>query len=73
MNISMHDLPHELQVLLAGGTWQTIASGLSGTQVFRSLTYNFGPGWEPLFWEAFGLQTVDPARIEFYQLLDEFF
>ena len=39
----------------------------------RSLTYNFGPGWEPLFWEAYGLQTVDPARIEFYQLLDEFF
>jgi len=31
----MHDLPHELQALLAGGTWQTIASGFSGAQVFR--------------------------------------
>ncbi len=39
----------------------------------RSLTHNFGQGWEPLFWEAYGLQTVDQARIEFYQLLDEFF
>ncbi|MGH2497959.1 MAG: APH(3') family aminoglycoside O-phosphotransferase [Ktedonobacteraceae bacterium] len=39
----------------------------------RSLAYNFGPGWEPLLWEAYGLQTVDPAKIEFYKLLDEFF
>lgn len=39
----------------------------------RSLTYNFGPGWEPLLWESYGLQTVDRARIEFYQMLDEFF
>ncbi len=39
----------------------------------RSLTYNFGPGWEPLLWEAYGLQTVDSAKIEFYKLLDEFF
>jgi len=39
----------------------------------RSLAYNFGPGWEPLLWEAYGLQTVDTAKIEFYKLLDEFF
>lgn len=39
----------------------------------RSLTYNFGPGWEPLLWEVYGLQTVDSAKIEFYKLLDEFF
>jgi len=39
----------------------------------RSLAYNFGPGWEPLLWEAYGLQTVDAAKIEFYKLLDEFF
>lgn len=39
----------------------------------RSLTFNFGPGWEPLLWEAYGLQTVDSEKIEFYQLLDEFF
>src|SRR5579859_4086519 len=39
----------------------------------RSVTFNFGPGWEPLLWEAYGLQTVDFAKIEFYKLLDEFF
>ena len=39
----------------------------------RSLAHNFGPGWEPLLWEAYGLQTVDSAKIEFYKLLDEFF
>jgi aminoglycoside phosphotransferase len=39
----------------------------------RSLAYNFGSGWEPLLWEAYGLQTVDTAKIAFYKLLDEFF
>lgn len=39
----------------------------------RSLAYNFGPGWEPLLWEVYGLQTVDVEKIEFYKLLDEFF
>jgi len=39
----------------------------------RSLTHNFGPGWEPLLWEAYGLKTMDHTRIEYYQLLDEFF
>ena len=39
----------------------------------RSLAYNFGPGWEPLLWEAYGLQSVDIAKIAFYKLLDEFF
>jgi len=38
----------------------------------RSLTYNFGPGWEPLLWEKYGLPYLDHAKIEFYQLLDEF-
>jgi aminoglycoside phosphotransferase len=39
----------------------------------RSLTYNFGPGWEELLWQAYGLEQVDHAKIEFYKLLDEFF
>lgn len=39
----------------------------------RSLTSNFGPGWEPLLWKAYGLEIVDVAKIAFYQLLDEFF
>ena len=41
--------------------------------VARSLSYNFGPGWEPLLWEAYGLETIDVAKLDFYQLLDEFF
>lgn len=39
----------------------------------RSLPRNFGPGWEPLLWEAYGLKAVDVDKVEFYQLLDEFF
>jgi aminoglycoside phosphotransferase len=39
----------------------------------RSLTYNFGTGWETLLWEAYGLEAVDQDKIAFYQLLDEFF
>jgi aminoglycoside phosphotransferase len=39
----------------------------------RSLAYNFGPGWEELLWEAYGLEQVDDAKLEFYKLLDEFF
>jgi aminoglycoside phosphotransferase len=39
----------------------------------RSLAYNFGPGWEPLLWEAYGVRDPDPAKIAYYQLLDEFF
>ena len=38
----------------------------------RSLTYNVGPGWEPLLWQAYGLTTVEEEKIAFYQLLDEF-
>lgn len=39
----------------------------------RSLAYNFGPGWEPLLWEAYGLASVDAAKLEYYVLLDELF
>ncbi len=41
--------------------------------VARSLPRNFGPDWEPLLWEAYGLKKVDAEKIQFYQLLDEFF
>jgi aminoglycoside phosphotransferase len=39
----------------------------------RSLASNFGPGYEPLLWEAYGLDRSDTAKVAYYQLLDEFF
>jgi kanamycin kinase len=33
-----------------------------------SLSWNFGPGWEPLFYEAYGI-TPDPERVTYYRLL----
>ncbi len=39
----------------------------------RSLRHNFGPGWEPLFFEAYGLTDSDPARMAYYEALDELF
>ena len=39
----------------------------------RSLTYNFDPGWEPLFWRSYGFTQPDAAKLNFYRLLDEFF
>lgn len=38
----------------------------------RSLEYNFGPGWAAQFFTAYGI-VPDWTKIEFYQLLDEFF
>lgn len=39
----------------------------------RSLTYNFGLEWVPLFFETYGIVQPAQARIDFYKLLDEFF
>ncbi|MFW9991350.1 MAG: APH(3') family aminoglycoside O-phosphotransferase [Candidatus Odinarchaeota archaeon] len=39
----------------------------------RSITYNFGEKLVPIFLQEYGLETVDWHKIEFYQLLDEFF
>lgn len=39
----------------------------------RSLAYNFGPEWLLFFYQAYGLEPVDEAKIGFYKLLDEFF
>lgn len=39
----------------------------------RSLASNFGAEYVPAFFKAYGLERVDQAKIEFYQLLDEFF
>jgi kanamycin kinase len=33
-----------------------------------SVTWNFGPGWEVLFYDAYGVQP-DAPRIAFYRLL----
>lgn len=38
----------------------------------RSIAYNFGDAFVAPFFSAYGAEP-DPARIAFYQLLDEFF
>ena len=38
----------------------------------RSIAYNYGESFVAPFFDAYGM-APDPARIEFYQLLDEFF
>lgn len=40
--------------------------------VTRSLTHNFGRGWEEKFFASYGIEAPDNAKIEFYRLLDEF-
>ncbi|MBB3462035.1 APH(3')-II family aminoglycoside O-phosphotransferase [Rhizobium sp. BK377] len=39
----------------------------------HSITYNFGKEFVRLFLNAYGLSIIDPKRIEYYRLLDEFF
>lgn len=39
----------------------------------RSLIYNFGKEWVPLFFKEYGLEHVDYEKVEYYRLLDEFF
>ncbi len=38
----------------------------------RSLAYNFGEGWAPLLFAAYGIEP-DPAKLKFYTLLDDAF
>lgn len=37
-----------------------------------SIGYNFGSQYEPLLFEAYGLESVDTKKIHYYRLLDEF-
>lgn len=39
----------------------------------RSIAYNLGEEYIPYFFEAYGLKTADKEKVEFFQLLDEFF
>lgn len=39
----------------------------------RSIVYNFGEQYTSLFLKEYGLEKVDQEKIDFYQLLDEFF
>lgn len=39
----------------------------------RSITYNFGKEMLPYFFNEYGMQRYDKAKINFYQLMDEFF
>jgi aminoglycoside phosphotransferase len=38
-----------------------------------SIGYNYGEEWIELFFEEYGIKTIDWDRIHFYQLLNEFF
>jgi aminoglycoside phosphotransferase len=40
---------------------------------YRSLTHNFGTQWAELFLQEYETKPLDRLKIEFYQLLDEFF
>ena len=39
----------------------------------RTLRHNLGPGWEPLFFAAYGLSAPDLERLAWYEALDELF
>ncbi|GAC1535846.1 MAG: hypothetical protein NVS2B7_05120 [Herpetosiphon sp.] len=39
----------------------------------RSIAFNFGRAWVPVFFAAYGLPRPEPARLAFFRLLDEFF
>lgn len=39
----------------------------------RSLAYNLSEEWVPLLFETYGPQHIDPEKIDYYKLLDEFF
>ena len=39
----------------------------------RSVAYNFGPDFVPVLFAKYGLDSVDEAKLAYYQLLDEFF
>jgi aminoglycoside 3'-phosphotransferase-2 len=39
----------------------------------HSIAYNFGEEFVRLFLNAYGLSIIDPVKLDYYQLLDEFF
>lgn len=39
----------------------------------RSIYYNLGRDWTPLFFREYGIADPDERKLEFYKLLDEFF
>lgn len=39
----------------------------------RSMDFNTSDDWSSIFLEAYGIETLDKQKVEFYQLLDEFF
>ncbi len=58
-----HTVGHvDLGALGIADRWADLAIGS------WSLTWNYGPGWEPLFFSAYGV-TPDPDRIAYYRLL----
>jgi aminoglycoside phosphotransferase len=39
----------------------------------RSIRYNLGPDYEPLFFAEYGMETVDEEKIQYYRKMDELF
>lgn len=39
----------------------------------RSLAYNLGASWIPLLFDTYDREHIDPAKIDFYRMLDELF
>jgi aminoglycoside phosphotransferase len=39
----------------------------------RSVQFNYGRGWVEPFLQASGVDSIDCKKMEFFQLLDEFF
>lgn len=39
----------------------------------RSISYNFGKDYVPYFLAGYGIKELDESKVDFYQLMDEFY
>ena len=67
--------PHTLEVT---GFIDLGQAGISDRYIdlaiaLNTLDHNFGPGYEQIFFDAYGIKDVHWDKIKFYQMLDEFF
>jgi aminoglycoside 3'-phosphotransferase II len=77
-------LPNVMLVADAGGAFRVsgfVDCGTAGIAdryqdlalCARSVAGNLGPEWVPALFARYGLENVDQRKIDYYQLLDEFF